>query len=94
MGRIYFPNGFGEFSDYGHINVGVSKDITIHQLATIISEVVGYNGDIVWDHNKPNGTPRKLLDSTMAHKLGWTPKTDLKEGIQKTYEWFIGGIGK
>jgi GDP-L-fucose synthase len=77
-------------SDIGElVNIGTGKDITIKKLADLISDVVGYNGDIVWDTSKPNGTPRKVLDVSKINNLGWKASTDLKEGIEKTYAWFL-----
>jgi len=72
-----------------HLNVGSGKDITIADLAKLISEIVGFNGKIEYDSTKPDGTPRKLMDVTRINSLGWKYKTELKEGIQKTYKWFL-----
>lgn len=72
-----------------HINIGTGEDLTISELASIIGEVVGYNGKIVYDSSKPDGTPRKLMDVSRLHKLGWHHKTNLKNGIEKTYQWFL-----
>jgi len=69
------------------INIGTGKDITIKELAHIIKEVVGFEGDIIWDRTKPDGTPRKLLDVSRLSELGWQATTSLREGIQKTLEW-------
>jgi GDP-L-fucose synthase len=74
----------GEF-----VNIGTGEDLTIQELAKMIKEIVGYTGEIKWDKSKPNGTPRKLLDVSKIHSLGWKHKTSLKEGIRKTYEWFL-----
>lgn len=71
------------------INVGYGEDITIRELAALIREIVGYMGDIIWDRNKPDGTPRKLLDLSQLNNLGWKSKTTLKEGIRKAYTAFI-----
>jgi GDP-L-fucose synthase len=60
----------------------------------LISEIVGYEGSIKWDTSKPNGTPRKLLDTSKINSLGWSPKISLTEGIATTYEWFLGEINK
>jgi GDP-L-fucose synthase len=68
------------------VNVGVGKDITIANLAQLIAETVGYRGNIRWDTSKPDGTPRKLLDVSRIHSLGWTAKTSLKEGLKLTYD--------
>ena len=76
------------------INIGTGKDISILELANLISEIVGYEGLIKWDASKPNGTPRKLLDTSKINSLGWNPKISLNEGIKTTYEWFLGEINK
>jgi len=76
------------------INIGTGKDISILELANLISEIVGYEGLIKWDASKPNGTPRKLLDTSKINSLGWNPKISLTEGITTTYEWFLGEINK
>lgn len=70
------------------INIGVGKDLTIKELADKIKDVVGFTGKIVWDSTKPDGTPRKLLDSSKLFALGWRPKTLLDEGLKKEYEYF------
>ena len=70
------------------INVGTGKDVTIAELASLVKEVVGFDGSIEWDESKPNGTPRKLLDVSRINQLGWVPQIGLEEGIQQTYEWF------
>ena len=75
-----------------HINVGTGKDITINDLAELISNIVGYKGKIVHDTDKPDGTPRKLLDVSRINSLGWKYKTELQEGINKTYEWFCKNL--
>lgn len=70
------------------INVGTGRDITIRELATLIQEVVGFKGTLVFDPNRPEGPPRKLLDSTKLTALGWAPKRALRAGIAETYAWF------
>ena len=70
------------------INVGTGKDITIKNLAETIADVVGFKGEIVWDTSKPNGTPRKVLNVDKIKSLGWKPKLSLREGIQKTYDFY------
>lgn len=72
-----------------HINVGTGEDISIKDLAFLIKEVVGFNGQITFDTSKPDGTPRKLLDVSRINKLGWKAKTSLKDGIKLTYEWYL-----
>ena len=70
------------------VNVGWGKDISIAELAELVRSVVGFDGDIVYDRDKPDGTPRKLLDSSRLTALGWTPSISLEEGIVQTYEWY------
>jgi len=72
------------------INVGCGEDISIRELAELIREVVGFDGELTWDANKPDGTPRKLLDVTKLRALGWKPSIPLRDGIARTYEWFLG----
>jgi len=72
-----------------HLNIGTGKDISISELASIISKIIGYNGKIEYDQTKPDGTPRKLMDVLRINKLGWKYKTELEEGIEKTYKWFL-----
>lgn len=76
------------YNEPGHINVGTGEDMTIKELAQTISDVVGYEGEIKWDTSKPNGTPRKVLNVDKIKSLGWEPKIGLREGIEKTYEWY------
>jgi GDP-L-fucose synthase len=71
------------------VNVGCGEDVTIRQLAEMICEVVGFQGEIVFDSSKPDGTPRKLLDVTKINALGWTPQISLCEGIAQTYQWYL-----
>ncbi|MCK4798182.1 MAG: NAD-dependent epimerase/dehydratase family protein, partial [Spirochaetes bacterium] len=70
------------------INIGTGKDISIKQLAEIIKNTVNYSGTIKWDTNKPEGTPRKLLNVKKLHNIGWKHKISLKKGIKNTYEWY------
>ncbi|MDC0213244.1 GDP-L-fucose synthase [Gammaproteobacteria bacterium] len=72
-----------------HINVGTGTDISILELAEKICKSVGYSGEIESDLSMPDGTPKKLLDVKKIHKLGWRPKVDLDEGLERTYEWYI-----
>src|SRR5207249_609971 len=71
------------------INIGCGEDVTIRELAELVCEVVGFDGELVWDKTKPDGTPRKLLDVTRIRKFGWQPTIPLREGIAQTYEWFL-----
>ena len=76
------------------INVGCGEDISIHELAELICEVVGFDGELSWDKTKPDGTPRKLLDLSKLRGLGWTPTIPLRDGIARTYEWFLKNVAK
>jgi GDP-L-fucose synthase len=71
------------------INIGCGEDVTIRELAELICDVVGFDGELVWDKTKPDGTPRKLLDITRIRALGWQPTIPLRKGIAQTYEWFL-----
>ncbi len=82
-----------ELPDYLY-NVGTGIDLTIKELAGIIQKTVGHTGQIIWDSAKPDGTPRKLMDISKMHQLGWKHKIELEEGIVKTYNWFLNNIGK
>lgn len=81
--RDIYENGIS------HINIGTGKDLTINELAGIIAEVVGYSGNIEHDQNKPDGTPRKLMDVSRINNLGWKYKTELRKGIEITYRWYL-----
>src|SRR5210317_1496721 len=78
-----------DYNDPEPINVGTGTDVTIRELASSISNVVGFKGNMHWDADKPNGTPRKVLDVSKIKSLGWEPKISLEEGIRSTYEWYI-----
>jgi GDP-L-fucose synthase len=81
-----------KYDDEETINIGVGKDQTIREIAQIIKEVIGFNGEIVWDTSKPDGTPRKLLEISKLRTLGFEPEFNLKEGVAKTYKWFLEQI--
>lgn len=72
-----------------HVNVGTGEDVTIAALAGIVADVVGFQGQIVFDHSKPDGTPRKLLDVSRLTAMGWKASIPLREGIAQTYRWFV-----
>ena len=74
------------------INVGVGQDQSIHELAELIKDVVGYEGTIVWDSSKPDGTPRKLLDVSRINGLGWKATVPLRDGIKQTYNWYLSTL--
>ncbi len=73
-------------------NIGTGKDISIKELAEIVQEITGHEGQIVWDTSKPDGTPRKLLNVSKINNLGWKAKIDLRDGISKTYKWYCENI--
>ena len=75
-------------------NVGYGSDLTIKELALTIQEIVGHKGELIWDASKPDGTPKKLMDSSKIASLGWKAETDLKTGISVTYDWFLANIEK
>jgi len=73
-------------------NIGTGVDLTIKALAETIQKITGHQGEIIWDDTKPDGTPRKLMDISKMHDLGWKHKVDLEQGIQMTYDWFVGNV--
>ena len=77
------------YDDELFVNVGTGDDVTIGDLARLVSEVVGFRGQLVFDSSKPDGTPRKLMDSSRLSALGWKPRIPLREGIAQTYAWFV-----
>lgn len=88
---IYLVN---EYDSPDIINIGTGEDISIFDLANLIKDIVGYEGEIRWDSSVPDGTPKKQLDVTKIHNLGWKHKTSLREGIEKTYQFFLEGKGR
>jgi GDP-L-fucose synthase len=76
------------------INVGCGEDISIRELAELICDVVGFDGELAWDATKPDGTPRKLLDITKLRDLGWRPTIPLRDGVAQTYDWFLANCVK
>ena len=77
-----------KYDDLETINIGTGKDLTIKEISDIVKNVVGFQGEVVWDDSKPDGTPRKLLDITKLKNLGYESQMDLKTGITNTYDWF------
>ena len=77
------------FDDETHINIGTGSDVSIAELADLIADVVGYDGEVIWDTSKPDGTPRKLLDVSKLRATGWSPQITLGEGIAETYQWYL-----
>jgi GDP-L-fucose synthase len=81
------------YDEPDHVNVGTGEDLTIAELAGMVASAVGYQGDIRWDADKPDGTPRKLLDISRITDLGWKPEIPLYDGIAEAYAWFLGNLG-
>lgn len=77
------------YSGFEHVNVGSGSDVTILELTKMVCEVVGFDGEIVHDLSKPDGTPRKLMSANKLRELGWLPKIELLDGIKTTYQWFL-----
>ncbi len=77
------------YSGEEHVNVGCGQDISIRELAELVREVVGYDGDLVFDTSMPDGMPRKLLDVTRLQTLNWQPRIGLREGVASAYRWFV-----
>ncbi len=75
-----------------HINVGTGTDVTIRELAETLVKVIGYEGKLVFDTTKPDGTPRKLMDASRLARLGWRARISLQGGLQETYAWFLAHL--
>ena len=80
------------YSGLTHVNIGTGKEVSIRELAECVKRVVDYQGEIVWNSEMPDGTPRKLTDVSTLHALGWTHKIELEEGIRLAYQWFCDNI--
>ena len=80
------------YDESEHINVGTGEDVTIKELAETISDIIGFSGGFNWDTSKPNGTPRKVLNVDKIKSLGWEPVTNLRDGILKTYQWYLQNV--
>lgn len=78
-----------KYNDHEFINIGSGEEVSIKQLAELVRQVVGFEGEIKWDSSYPDGTPQKLLDSSKILKLGWKPEIALTEGLASTYKWFL-----
>ena len=81
-----------EYDGEQFVNIGTGEDLTIRELAEIVKETVGFEGEIRWNTDKPDGTPRKLMDVTRLHDMGWQHRTELREGIEKTYQDFLANV--
>ncbi|HMS25104.1 MAG TPA: GDP-L-fucose synthase [Acidimicrobiia bacterium] len=76
------------------LNIGTGEDVSIKELSMMISEIVGYDGELVFDPNKPDGMPKKLLDVSKIHELGWRHTIELAEGLKRTYAWYLDNVSK
>ncbi|MFM7221152.1 MAG: GDP-L-fucose synthase family protein [Nodosilinea sp.] len=85
-GLLFLMDHYNHTPDF--INIGTGAEVSIRELALTLQAVVGFEGDLAFDPDKPDGTPRKLMDVSRLHQLGWRAKTDLKTGIEQTYQWF------
>ena len=81
------------YEDYEHINIGSGTDQSIAEIARLIMDVVGLEGELRHDLSKPDGTPRKLMSAEKLRRLGWEPKIELREGLARTYDWFLENVG-
>ena len=75
-----------------HINVGTGKELTIRELSELVVKTVGFTGKIDFDASKPDGTPRKLIDVSKLHSLGWKHKVEIEDGVQKLYDWYKNSL--
>lgn len=82
------------YSGEQHVNIGTGMELTIKELAEIVQRVVGYQGEVVWNQDMPDGTPRKLTDVTKLHNLGWKHQVELEEGVQLAYDWFRENVSE
>ena len=76
------------YSAESHVNIGTGEDLSINDLALLVKDVIGYQGNIVYDNTKPDGTPRKLLDVSLPHSTGWNHQISLRQGIETVYDWY------
>jgi GDP-L-fucose synthase len=81
------------YNDELCINVGTGIDIEIRELASLVANIVGYEGEVVWDTNKPDGMPRKLLDVTRINATGWQAQIPLQQGLQEVFDWYQANVG-
>jgi GDP-L-fucose synthase len=81
-----------KYDSHETINVGLGDDMPIKELAETVAQVVGFEGSIEWDTSKPDGMPRKLLDTTRINELGWFPTIKLRDGVASTYDWYVENV--
>ena len=75
------------YSGEQHVNIGCGNDLSVLELANAVKTVVGFSGEVIFDKTKPDGTPQKLMDSSLIRSMGWKPKINLQQGLRSTYEW-------
>lgn len=80
------------YSEEKHVNIGTGEEIRISELASLVKDVIGYQGEVVYDFSKPDGTPRKLLDVNLIHSIGWHHITSLRQGVEAVYEWYYKNL--
>lgn len=83
-----------KFDSNDHINIGSGEDLSIKELAELVARLAGFEGELLWDSSKPDGTPRKVLDVSKAKSLGWSPEISLSDGIKNTIDWYIDATAK
>ena len=81
-----------QYNEESHLNIGSSEEISIRELADLIARLSGFRGEIIWNSGMPNGTPRKVLDSTRMRSLGWSPTISLEKGIESTIAWYKSAV--
>lgn len=91
---LYFMENYNAKELASFVNIGTGEDITIKKLVELIRGIEGYEGEIIWDTSKPDGMPRKVVDTTVSYKLGWKAKISLDEGIKRTYMWFLKNVNE
>ena len=82
------------YNEVGHINIGTGAEVTIKDLTSLIAKIVGFTGRITWDLEKPDGTPRKILNSDLINSLGWRAQIELETGLRETFDWMQLNLGK
>ena len=82
------------YDDKQFLNIGTGEDISIKELAIMVKDLVGYEGELVFDSTKPDGMPKKLLDVSKLHDAGWHHKINFEEGLKRTYDWYLTNIAK
>ena len=82
------------YSGSQHVNIGTGSDVTVKELAEHIKNTVGFSGRLKFDRNKPDGTPRKLLDTTLVNSLGWEPQISLSHGLYDAFNWYLNNLAQ